>query len=158
MKESKYRGWSTDLKCWVYGSYYEHCSCAVCFAGEDKPEYHQARIIFEKMGDWNLPYRTMIADVVPESVGAFSGCTLNGVEIYEGDVITCGGIKYLGIVKYGKYSSHIGSHMGFYIDWAESSFLRNDIFYWIENRYIKVIGNLYENPELEDKVYGKDKG
>lgn len=156
MKECKYRGWSTDLKRWVYGSYYEHCSCAVCFAGEDKPEYHQARIIFEQIVDWSFPYRTMIADVEPESVGAFFGYTLNGIEIYEGDVITCSGIKYPGIVKYGKYDD---SHMGFYIDWAESSFLRKDICYWLEseNRSIKVIGNLYENPELEDKVYGKDK-
>ena len=158
MKESKYRGWSTDLKRWVYGSYYEHCSCAVCFAGEDKPEYHQARIIFEQIVDWSFPYRTMIADVEPESVGAFSGYTLNGIEIYEGDVITCSGIKYPGIVKYGKYAlirtwdfTLIGlNHRSCERIFVIGSNQRTDT--------IKVIGNLYENPELEDKVYGKDKG
>ena len=162
----KCRGWSPDLKTWVYGAYYEHCTCAVCFSNEDKPEYHQTKIVFEQIQDWNFPYRTLVADVIPESVGAFAGCRLDGIEVYEGDVIVYDvGLQYYGLVKYGRYSD---THMGFYIDWHEKSLLKNDILYWMEYpramdenghvyEEVKIVGNIYENPELEEKVYGEDK-
>ena len=166
MKGFKCRGWSPDLKTWVYGAYYEHCTCAVCFSNEDKPEYHQAKIVFEQIQDWNFPYRTLVADVIPESVGAFAGCRLDGIEVYEGDVIVYDvGLQYYGLVKYGRYSD---THMGFYIDWHEKSLLKNDILYWMEYpramdenghvyEEVKIVGKIYENPELEEKVYGEDK-
>lgn len=166
MKGFKCRGWSPDLKTWVYGAYYEHCTCAVCFSNEDKPEYHQTKIVFEQIQDWNFPYRTLVADVIPESVGAFAGCRLDGIEVYEGDVIVYDvGLQYYGLVKYGRYSD---THMGFYIDWHEKSLLKNDILYWMEYpramdenghvyEEVKIVGNIYENPELEEKVYGEDK-
>lgn len=166
MKGFKCRGWSPDLKTWVYGAYYEHCTCAVCFSNEDKPEYHQTKIVFEQIQDWSFPYRTLVADVIPESVGAFAGCRLDGIEVYEGDVIVYDvGLQYYGLVKYGRYSD---THMGFYIDWHEKSLLKNDILYWMEYpramdenghvyEEVKIVGNIYENPELEEKVYGEDK-
>lgn len=166
MKGFKCRGWSPDLKTWVYGAYYEHCTCAVCFSNEDKPEYHQTKIVFEQIQDWNFPYITLVADVIPESVGAFAGCRLDGIEVYEGDVIVYDvGLQYYGLVKYGRYSD---THMGFYIDWHEKSLLKNDILYWMEYpramdenghvyEEVKIVGNIYENPELEEKVYGEDK-
>ena len=102
MKGFKCRGWSPDLKTWVYGAYYEHCTCAVCFSNEDKPEYHQTKIVFEQIQDWSFPYRTLVADVIPESVGAFAGCRLDGIEVYEGDVIVYDvGLQYYGLVMYG---------------------------------------------------------
>ena len=66
----------------------------MCFSNEDKPEYHQTKIVFEQIQDWNFPYRTLVADVIPESVGAFTGCRLDGVEVYEGDVIVCLKMKF----------------------------------------------------------------
>lgn len=167
MKGFKCRGWSPDLKKWVYGAYYEHCTCAACFSNEDRPEYHQAKIVFEQIQDWNFPYRTLVADVIPKSVGAFAGCRMDGIEVYEGDVIVydVDGDQYYGLVKYGRYCF---THMGFYIDWHKKSFIRNDILYWAEHsrkkdektghvyEEVKIVGNIYENPELEEKVYGED--
>ena len=162
MKGFKCRGWSPDLNTWVYGAYYEHCTCAVCFSNEDKPEYHQTKIVFEQIQDWSFPYRTLVADVIPESVGAFTGCRLDGVEVYEGDVIVYdvgSDLQYYGLVKYGRYSDN---HMGFYIDWHKESLLKNDFLYWMEYpnghvyEKVKIVGNIYENPKLEEKVYGED--
>ena len=46
--------------------------------------------------------------------------------------------------------------------------MKNDILYWMEYpramdenghvyEEVKIVGNIYENPELEEKVYGEDK-
>lgn len=121
---------------------------------------HQTKIVFEQIQDWNFPYRTLVADVIPESVGAFTGCRLDGVEVYEGDVIVYdvgGDLQFYGLVKYGRYYDN---HMGFYIDWHKKCLLKNEILYWMEYpnghvyEKVKIVGNIYENPKLEEKVYG----
>lgn len=155
----KCRGWSPDLNDWVYGAYFKHCNCLVAFSEDDKPEYHEAKIIFEQMGDWGFPGKIMIADVVPESVGEFTGCALNGKEVYEGDVVRFGlddgGL--LGIVTYGEYKNPCESidtkHMGFYIDWPGAGIakgnsvysLRKDLAFWINDRAISIVSNVYED-------------
>jgi hypothetical protein len=150
MRNIKYRGWSPDLKRFVYGAYYEHCSCAVCFTEEDKPEYHEPKIIFETMIDWGFPYRTMVADVIRESVGEFTGYVLNGKEFYEGDIVLNPRMCVHGVIRFGEYSDGFhpeNTHMGFYIIWKNANF-RSDLGYWIDNGQIEIIGNLYQNPEL----------
>lgn len=144
----KYRGWSPDLKRWIYGAYINHCNCAVCFAEDDRPEYHEAKIIFEEMTDWSFPYRTMIADVVAESVGA--GCVIDRKEFFEGDIVSCkldDTCTAIGVVRFGKYRL---KHIGFYIEWKTKEFahMRGDIDYWARNEELAVIGTEYENGDL----------
>lgn len=153
MREIKYRGWSPDLRRFVYGSYYEHCACAVCFTEDDKPEYHEAKIVFEEMTDWGFPYRTMVADVVKESVGQFTGYVLNGKELYEGDIILNPRVNVYGVIRFGEYSDGFhpeNTHIGFYIKWKNTTF-RNDLGYWIDDRKLEIIGNLYQDPDVYER-------
>lgn len=70
----------------------------------------------------------------------------NGVEIYEGDICRCwGGCEFNGYHEYNKI---------YEVKWQGSGFemMINDCGYgWNYSNgfeYIKVIGNIYENPEL----------
>ena len=154
----KYRGWSKDLKRWIYGAYINHCNCAVCFTEDDQPEYHEAKIIFEEMIDWSFPYRTMIADVVAESVGA--GCVVDKREFFEGDIVSCkldDTSTAVGVVKFGKYNGEHGD-IGFYIEWLSGfSSMRGDLGYWVKHKELTVIGTEYEIGDLlkEDAEHGK---
>lgn len=154
----KYRGWSKDLKRWIYGAYINHCNCAVCFTEDDRPEYHEAKIIFEEMIDWSFPYRTMIADVVAESVG--EGCVVDKREFFEGDIVSCkldDTSTAVGVVKFGKYNGEHGD-IGFYIEWLSGfSSMRGDLGYWVKHEELTVIGTEYENGDLlkEDAERGK---
>jgi uncharacterized phage protein (TIGR01671 family) len=77
---------------------------------------------------------------------------VNGIEIYEGDVvfgIMDSGIKpKRAIVRFGEYESsdvedQTETHVGFYLDtWSRVS---------IGDRKLMVLGNIYENPELMEK-------
>lgn len=158
-RQIKCRGWSPDLNNWVYGAYLKHCNCLVAFSEDDKPEYHETKIIFEQMGDWGFPGKIMIANVVPESIGEFTGCVLNGKEVYEGDVVRfkLEDDNLLGIVAYGEYKNPCEpidtKHMGFYIDWPGFSVtkedreyaLRKDLAFWVNDGAISIVSNVYED-------------
>lgn len=153
----KYRGWSPDLKRWIYGAYINHCNHAVCFTEDDKPEYHEPKIIFEEMTDWSFPYRTMIADVILESVGA--GCVIGKREFFEGDIVSYrfdDSSTAVGVVRFGKYRL---KHIGFYIEWksGEYAHMRGDLAYWtLNDERLTVIGTEYENKDLLEGIdHGK---
>lgn len=150
MRTAKFRGWSPDLKRWIYGAYINHCNCAVCFTEDDRPEYHEAKIIFEKMMDWGFPYRTMVADVIVESVGECAGRLPGSIEAFEGDIVQNKDTCEIGAIKHGIYDR---VHEGFYIEWQSG--LLQSLKFW-ENR-IAVIGNMFENPELAEKFEEADK-
>lgn len=69
----------------------------------------------------------------------------NGVEIYEGDVLMAGD-AYLGVIKYDSTRAQfIGKNIGetFQEDEYDTLYTKNGRF-----NSAKVIGNIYENPEL----------
>lgn len=152
MRQIKCRGWSPDLKRWVYGAYYEHCNCAVCFSDDDRPEYHESKIVFEQIMDWSFPYKTMVADVIKESVGEFACRSEDGTELYEGDIISYildGEEISRGVIKFGTYNK---LNIGFCVEWFSGfDYMRQDLGYW-RNKDIRVIGNTYETPELLQEV------
>ena len=76
--------------------------------------------------------------------------------IYEGDIVKAEveepELKVIGIITFGRYVHDLG----FYVEWkgapAESRKYypgwRQDLFYWLEEESLEVIGNIHENPEL----------
>lgn len=83
----------------------------------------------------------------------------NGVEIYEGDIVSGGFSEHIGIVRFGMSANPFNSdewtgHLGYYIQWQEkdiADFTRVDLGYWTNKEMdtaVRVVGNIYENPEL----------
>ena len=157
MRTIKCRGWEPERKTWIYGSYFEHCNCAVCFSSDDLPEYHEHVILFDQMTDWSLPNRVLLATVVPESIREYAGCTLDGKEVYEGDILRL--TAHEGIVKFGPYNGGLVSYdMGFYVDWQGKAkeCYRQDLGFWINHKDIKIAGNIFERG-LSDENKRTDK-
>lgn len=130
MREIKFRGLTTSFyqkppeKEWVYGG------LQISYDG-------LTRIIpLDPAGPWD--------GVDPETVGQFTGLKdPNGVEIYEGDVVSCN--TFRGVVKYGSYTA---SFQAVSAGWwpIGLEYDKHDPF--------EVIGNIFDNPEL-DKQFGE---
>lgn len=161
MREIKFRGKSKENGKWYYGYYCKEHNNA-CFA-EERIEKHYIR--FQDNMDWNLT-RQMLEEVDEDTVGQFIGLKdINGVEIYEGDII-----KTYATKGYGKREKQVEviSEVFFFLhdskllngnpanmipkfvarqindqDWREVPW---SMFYQCE-----VIGNIYENKELLEK-------
>ena len=142
---------------WVYGNYWEMRETTYCIKEDyDRhPDNTKYFIIFDQMTDWGLPNRHMQADVIPETVGQYTGLQdKNYKRIFEGDIVRFEkrGSSVTAIIRFGRHSrsgdAGKGTYIGFYCDFGDDSWLRKDIAYWVENTSAEVIGNIAENPEL----------
>jgi uncharacterized phage protein (TIGR01671 family) len=131
MREIKFRGLDIDTKKWVFGGYH-------------KIDDNTTIIINHHYN--NLARNTQ---VIPESVGQFTGLTdKNGVDIYEGDILTNKlekrrrnwekGHDYY-VVQYSNGGYLTEAYNGNFI--VKPS-LNN------KNSILEVIGNIHENKEL----------
>ena len=80
----------------------------------------------------------------------------NGRPIYEGDIVKAEveepELKAVGIITFGRYVHDLG----FYLKWIGAQAeprkyypgWRADLFYWLEDEGLEIIGNIHENPEL----------
>ena len=132
MRKIKFRGWdATGQKGWVYGDLVHN----------------------QKVTKKGLEPRTMVGgyEVVPESVGQFTGLTdKNNKEIYEGDIVEC--------VSWNEYFSKDGQPMEhfrrkMYVDFRKGGFkmvepmpepMTDNVWDIIFNGDIVIIGNIYE--------------
>lgn len=88
-----------------------------------------------------------------KTIGQYTGKTdKNGKNVFTDDIVTCGFDNLRGIVRFGEYSNPTADdyHIGFYIEWEEEyrDNLRKDLGYWMRLENFKVIGNIYDSPEL----------
>ena len=107
--------------------------------------------------DWTLfdGERRWIVD--PETVGQYTGQKdVNGVDIYEGDILedvnenTLSRNKLRMVVSFGQYHPvcNSGIELGFFMKHIpERDMWRRD-FMFLVNDGVKVIGNVFDNPEL----------
>ena len=139
MREILFRGKCTDTGKWYEGQYIHLHKTTCCFKEDyDKnPDNDIHQIVFERMTDWCLPNQHLRADVIPETVGQYTGLTdKNGKKIFEGDIVN---IEYDTKVENAVIEYHGVSFYG-----ATPADL------WELNDYyaIEVIGNIHDNPEL----------
>lgn len=140
MREILFRGKIVDIGKWVEGGY-----CAVpappqCF-GEPKDPSHV--IICENpntMADWNMPRQMCMIDVIPETVGQYTGLTdKNGRKIFEGDII-----------EYDKDGARY--EVVFAVENGITKFCSKDLIDgnlgYINQGRDKIVGNIHDNPEF----------
>lgn len=90
-------------------------------------------------------------EVDPDTVCQFTGITTElGIDLYENDIVECGG--YRGVIKF--------EDGALVIEWIGNGteFLRHDLAYWAYLRNVRVVGNIFDNPELleEENMHGTD--
>lgn len=142
MREILFRGKCTDTGKWYEGQYIHLHKTTYCFKEdyEKNPDNDIHQIVFERMTDWCLPNQHLRADVIPETIGQYTGLTdKNGKKIFEGDIVRIhllGGIE-IGQITYSemscrfKFADKYGSTYGF-----------------DDTCTFEVIGNIHDNPEL----------
>ncbi len=140
MREIKYRGLSKNG--WAYGlPYYSHGT------GEWK---------ISRSNGWQPSYNnpdegesTEWINVDPKTIGQFTGLTdKNGKEIYEGDVIqVCNHIPEDGEDESFDVITFCGYKDGhFYLEDNSGGSWTRQLFH--QRKRLKVIGNIFEHPEL----------
>lgn len=92
-----------------------------------------------------------IVEVIPSTICQYTGLTNElGEEFWENDIVQSG--YYYGVIKY--------EDDAFIIKWNTkgSEFLRHDLAYWTYLCNARVVGNVFDNPELleEENVHGTD--
>ena len=125
MREIKFRGWSENQGKWLYG-----------FPMVDKG---MPLIRTISCGKW------LWVLVDPKSVGQMVLKFKDGSGFYEGDIVECCDEEDIKHIRYIKW--HGGDYPAYDIN-DEVVEEQHNINYFINWGGIKVIGNLYQNPEL----------
>lgn len=94
--------------------------------------------------------------VYTDTLGQFTGETdKNGKRIFEGDIISykIPDDSYAhGTIKFRETNE-----VGFCVEWFnrhDTGWLLQDVGFWAKCREIEVIGNIHDNPELLEDIYG----
>ena len=128
MREILFRGKRTDNGEWVEG-YYSY-----------SPEIDKHMIT---TSDLAHPYGTNLGfyKVIPETVGQFTGLhDKNGRKIFEGDIVRYGDTIHRVVFEQRNGTAYFGL--------VYSSFETLPFGHYQDLKQIKVIGNIYDNPEL----------
>lgn len=164
----KFRGMNKGK--WYFGAYFKHLSYTPypIYDSESFEKDYRHVIIQDGFSDWGLPRNMVFIDVAPDTVGQCTGLKdKNGKLIYEGDIVE---IQYLGAQislfknEYSKQPENerfeVFCHEDLLKFYAKNdhyrktceihSFDLEKIRINTDNKIYKVIGNIYENPELLD--------
>lgn len=124
MREILFRGKRKDNGEWVEGYYLNQRESLT-----DKKACYIAA---------NNGYGFNYISVIPETVGQYTGLTdKNGRKIFEGDII-----NYKGALAKVIYSTENAGFYALFSSWD------TDLRALSAGKYVSVIGNIYDNPEL----------
>lgn len=141
MREYKFRAKLKDKDKWVYGTGIVKVK-RNCY---ETDEIELIKYVDYDELDYYIPCY-MTEDVIPETVGQFTGLhDKNGKEIYEGDIVNCQ-------TKYGKAKAIIKFIDGKFVAYWDSKITHpkngHHIACYDINKKFEVIGNIYDNKEL----------
>ena len=140
---------------WVYGSYMTHINRTPSPIGDRiTDEDVRFLIVMDGFSDWNMPRDIEGIDVDPNTVCKNSFVRdMNGVLIYEGDILFYEEFGFEGVVCFGTYTpttyQQDNTAQGFYVSWKDvkhkgiSKYIRNDLCYWPSR--CKVIGTIFDD-------------
>lgn len=131
-REIKFRAWDKKRKIMVGSSYPENW-------GNDKDEYWDDWVYIELAGV------TSLSENKDFEVMQYTGLKdTNGVEIYEGDIVTACYIDSNGIGQKSNSMKVIWGHHAWGLEYGGGKSAPG-ITDW---KWLEVIGNIYENPEI----------
>ena len=142
MRNLKFRAWDNGMEMMVYQGDDE---IYICFDGEKWKllDYYGTHWETDEHGMNEIEQPWEVENI---EIMQWTGLKdKNGVEIYEGDFLMAGD-AYLGVIKYhSTRAQFIGKNIGetFQEDEYDTLYTKNGRF-----NSAKVIGNIYENPEL----------
>ena len=148
MREIHFRGKTEDGK-WVEGGFHQHTKVLHCAFSvpADSPNDTVYLIIRDGMADWELPVPIEGVEVLPETVGQYTGLTdIDGKKIFEGDIVDIldcffGGVA---VVEY-KDGCWVGREEK-YLTKALSTVNPAG------RPKLKLLGNRWDNPELMEAI------
>ena len=132
-----FRGKRVDNGEWIDGCHYKKDNNP-CFMGEIEEQHF---IMFQNNLDWNLVEMRQ-EEVIPKTVGQFTGRVLDGVKVYEGDILEDRKKK-----KYTVIWDPDCCHYDLKPHVPEELYSR-PYFDQISTRGLKVAGNIFDNPGL----------
>jgi uncharacterized phage protein (TIGR01671 family) len=143
-REIEFRG-KTAKGEWVYGYHTKFRNY--------KNEVYSA--IIPKDEETDEGYMDDLHPVIPETVGQYVGITdKNGKKIFEHDIVKR--LYFNHEVVFGEYGDEPHTTIGFFTKENQALFIgeEDDFWYWgIDSRHeIEVLGNVFDNPELLNKI------
>ena len=134
---------------WYYGVYFEHMKKIPCPIDNTFEEDNMVHLIVNSgFSDWDMPVPILITSVKPDTAGQYIGINdKNNKEIYEGDIVACvsNGNKTLRQIVFDL------TELDFKATNGKENYGNNfDYIKCCEE--IEVVGNVYDNPELLEKI------
>ena len=163
MRDIIFRGKDKDDGKWYEGAYRRYDDTTYCFKEDcDRhPENTHHTIVFSRMTDWGLPNQHLQTEVIPETVGQYTGLQdKNGKRVFEGDICRVVYLDKRCAPNYEHYEAEnviveeVVFEKGtfcFKTTFEDIAMYRPIGFEIYEKQRIKcfeIIGNIHDNPEL----------